>query len=160
MKLRGDHGGGTFKFCFQLGNVQHPNSLRNTVLFMVFAAKDIPVNLATAFKSYHDQVQSLGAQNWQGKTIQVIFFSDYELLCSVYGLSGASGACPCLFCLATKSKLQVSLSTRAGSPPRTLQGLAEDYRKFVQNGARVSRAKEFNNASGANRGHLRASIAP
>ena len=51
VKIGGDHGGDSFKLCLQLGYVAHPNSVKNTVPFLVFAVKDTPGNLATATMS-------------------------------------------------------------------------------------------------------------
>ena len=39
VKLGGDHGGESFKFCFQIVNVSHPNALVNTVPFLPSAVK-------------------------------------------------------------------------------------------------------------------------
>ena len=75
----------------------------------------------------------------------MILFGDYELLCSSYGLSGASGVRPCLFCLSPKSTFQEPKSERPTHEARTLLGLAEDYKRFCEDGARIRRAKEFNN---------------
>lgn len=107
VKLGGDHGGKSFKLCFQLGNVPHPNSVKNTVPVITFAAKDTPSNLATAFQPYAEQVTALRNTQWDGKAIRVVFFGDYEFLCLTYGLSGPSGYRPCLFCLTTKAEFQV-----------------------------------------------------
>ena len=145
VKIGGDHGGGTFKLSFQLGNVRHPYSVKNTVPFLVFAAKDTPANLATAFKPYGTQLRQLGAEQWQGKRVRPILFGDYEFLCSIFGLSGPSGVRPCLFCLAPKKEFQKAKSDRPTHHARTLQSLADDYEKFCQNGARIVRAREFNN---------------
>ena len=43
LKLDGDHGGGSFKFC--LLNVKHPNSKTSTFLVRMFEAKDNVENL-------------------------------------------------------------------------------------------------------------------
>ena len=40
LKLGGDHGGGSFKFCLQVLNVKHPNSKTSTFLVRMFEAKD------------------------------------------------------------------------------------------------------------------------
>ena len=38
-ELGGDHGGGSSKVCFQLGNMAHPNSVGKTIPFLVFKAR-------------------------------------------------------------------------------------------------------------------------
>ena len=52
---------------------------------------------------------------------------------------------PCLFCLSPKSTFQESKSERPTHEARTLRGLAEDHKRFCEDGARLTRAKEFNN---------------
>ena len=59
VKIGGDHGGGSLKFSFQLGNVAHPNSIKNTVPFLVAAAKDSASNVATLLQPYSRQIASL-----------------------------------------------------------------------------------------------------
>eukprot|EP00117_Sycon_ciliatum_P016182 scpid19464/ scgid4041/ E3 ubiquitin-protein ligase NRDP1; RING finger protein 41 &gt; E3 ubiquitin-protein ligase NRDP1; RING finger protein 41 len=143
VKIGGDHGGHSFKLCFQLVNVLHPNSLSNTVPFLVFAAKDSPSNLATAFQPYAEQVDRLRSCSWKGKKIKVCLFGDYDFMMKLYGLSGASGVRPCLFCLATKKDMQPSPDTLF--PDRTLDMLKEDLGRFVESGSRLQNAKQFNN---------------
>ena len=111
IKLGGDHGGGSFKLSFQLGNTHHPNLVKNPVPFLIFAAKDTAANLATTFLPYSDQVMALQRQKWEGRTIHVLMFGDYGFLCTCYGLSGPSGNRPCLFCLTTKSAFQEALTS-------------------------------------------------
>ena len=45
IKIGGDHGGKSFKSCFQVCNTAHPNSKENTVVFSLFEAKDYRSNL-------------------------------------------------------------------------------------------------------------------
>ncbi len=100
--------------------------------------------------------------------IQVFFTGDYELLCVMYGLSGASGKykpgiveyflwiiksfCEgrhcCLWCIIRSADLKVPLCVRGHSPLRSLQTLMEDHKKFVDAGADLKKAKEFNNVIG------------
>ena len=80
VKVGGDHGGQSFKFSFQICNTDHPNSLFNTVPFLVFGAKDLPTNLATTFEPYSSQLQELEGRTWSGKTIRLSLFGDYEFL--------------------------------------------------------------------------------
>ena len=119
VKIGGDHGGGSFKLSFQLGNVANPNSVKNTVPFLGFARKDTPGILAT-FQPYADQITSLKCQHWQRKQIKVIFLGDYEFLCACYVLSGPSGVRPCLYCLAKKTAFPDALSKDAFPDALTL----------------------------------------
>ena len=45
LKIGDDHGGGSFKMSFQIGNVEHPNKPENTVIFSIMEAKDLRSNL-------------------------------------------------------------------------------------------------------------------
>ena len=45
LKLGGDHGGGSFKFVFQIANKERPNSLDNTIPISIFECHDTAVNL-------------------------------------------------------------------------------------------------------------------
>ena len=40
LKLGGDHGGGSFKFVFQIANKERPNSLGNTIPISIFECHD------------------------------------------------------------------------------------------------------------------------
>ena len=40
IKIGGDDGGGSFKLSYQIGNVSHPNSTDNTLVFSIFEPKD------------------------------------------------------------------------------------------------------------------------
>ena len=52
----GDHGGGSFKMSFQLSNATNPNSVKNTVVFLAFGAKNTYDNLAQMLKPYAEQI--------------------------------------------------------------------------------------------------------
>lgn len=45
VKLGGDHGGQSFKFCFQIVNVSHPNALQNTILFLPLVRVTVNFNV-------------------------------------------------------------------------------------------------------------------
>ena len=145
VKLGGDHGGGSFKFSFQIANTAHPNALQNTVPFLVFAAPDSFENLATTLNPFADQVKMLMGTTWDSRYIRCIFFGDYELLCACYGLSGPSGRRPCLFCLSTKAEMQLPPTQQPAHEERSLQRLNEDLKRFEQNGSCLAHAKLFNN---------------
>ena len=145
VKIGGDHGGNSFKLCFQIANVRNPNSLECTIPFCIFEAKDTPANLATAFSVFYDQIVTLNGMAWEEHTIHVTLFGDYEFQTSTYGLSGSSGVRPCLHCHTTKKDFQTEKQKRAVSTPRTLQTLREDLTKYQQDGCVLTRAKFFNN---------------
>ncbi len=96
----------------------------------------------------------------RGKRVRVFLSGDYEFLCHMFGLSGASGipkCCTsiainyfvycigkhcCLWCLTKNDSLK--------SPPnplclRTTGSICVDYNSFVADGADLKRAKFHNN---------------
>ena len=112
LKLGGDKGGGTFKFCFQHLNVECPNSPDNTCVFALFEAPDSYTNLRICFERYKKDIDELQSRTWRygiiytasvhvinymvilfnrGKKVRIFLCGDYEFLCRLYGLSGASG---------------------------------------------------------------------
>ena len=74
VKIGGDHGGGSLKLSFQLGNVTHPNSIKSTNPFLVAAAKDSASNVATSLLPYSRQIASLQELTAENKSTQVTFF--------------------------------------------------------------------------------------
>ena len=71
--------------------------------------------------------------NWE-KNIRVFLFGDYEFLCSMYGISGACGRHPCLWCHIPSDMLCVPLAERLNQfSLRSLITLKSDYDKFVNN---------------------------
>eukprot|EP00117_Sycon_ciliatum_P024768 scpid36716/ scgid20708/ len=146
VKIGGDHGGGSFKLCFQIANFPNPNSLKNTVPVVFFEAKDSPANLATALKPYYAQIESLRHASWNEHSIKVVLFGDYEFQTHVFGLSGSSGVRPCLHCLETKKDFQVAPTERAtGADSRDLARLATDHAASVESGGNISHARKYNN---------------
>ena len=143
VKVGGDHGGESFKLCFQIVNTASPNSLANTIPFLVFGAKDSPSNLQTTLEPYYAQFQQLSTTEWNGKRIRLTVFGDYEFLTKSYGLSGSSGRRPCLFCLSTKDEFQTPLTPEV--QPRSLDQLKEDFDRFSGSGGALSTAKHYNN---------------
>ena len=95
-------------------------------------------------------------------------FGDYEFLCNLYGLSGASGKLNlqfmltvyntfligrhcCLWCTIPSDKLKVDKVTRDSEntiAPRSLASLSQKYQEFVTAGSNLKRAKFFDNVIG------------
>ena len=121
LKIGGDKGHQSFKLNLQLCNVEHPNSQKNTCLLSIFMAGDSTTNLHTCLDMYREQMSELDGMALRcvivktihslrsltilcrGRTIKTFLTGDYEFLCKMYGLSGASGklakrgrAFPCL----------------------------------------------------------------
>lgn len=156
LKLGGDHGGGSFKFVMQIANHELPNSVFNTIPICIFDCHDTYNNLATALSIYADQIRKLQSEvTWRGYSFTVFMFGDYEFLAKVYGLSGPSGARPCLYCLCPKKQMDKTPHTRdaADSVLRTLDSLAADHDRFVSDGSNQALVKNYNNA-------LRSSLFP
>lgn len=65
VKIGGDKGGGSFKMNFQVVNIHHPNSPKNTCAFCVFEAPDNPANLQIALQRYREQVNELKNKFWR-----------------------------------------------------------------------------------------------
>eukprot|EP00117_Sycon_ciliatum_P026615 scpid33635/ scgid5600/ E3 ubiquitin-protein ligase NRDP1; RING finger protein 41 &gt; E3 ubiquitin-protein ligase NRDP1; RING finger protein 41 len=142
VKVGGDHGGDSFKMSVQVCNVRHPNSIRNIIPFVVFAAKDSPANLATALQPFASQINLLSSTLWHGRSVRVLLFGDYEFQTQQYGLSGSSAVHPCLHCEATKTEFQQPGAT---SNCRSLASLETCHSAFVAAGARLPDAKRFKN---------------
>ena len=156
VKIGGDHGGGMFKFCLQIANVTHPNSITRTIPIIVFSEKDSPANLETAMGRYRQQVTNLlTEQTWHGKSFDVFLFGDYEYQTNMFGLSGARGQRPCLHCLLTRKDIGQPKDQRpaANTVPRNLGQLAHDLEQFQAAGSVHQNAKLSNNV-------LRAAVLP
>ena len=147
LKVGGDHGGGSFKMSFQVANVENPNKPENTVVFSVLEAKDYKSNLLLCLERFKTHIAKFSQVKWSERTFQVYLFGDYEFLCTMYGISGASGRHPCLWCHITKDKLQVPLSERDGIfTCRSLESLKNDYHTFMDvYNSNLSKAKLVNN---------------
>ena len=64
IKIGGDHGGKSFKACFQICNVKNPNNKDNTVVFSLFEAKDYRQNLKVALGIFTEQID-LQKMQWR-----------------------------------------------------------------------------------------------
>ena len=67
VKIGGDHGDTSFKFCYQIANVSNPNSKENTVVFSIFEAKDTRPNLKTCLSRYKAQVNITAHKHYRTK---------------------------------------------------------------------------------------------
>lgn len=65
IKIGGDHGGRSFKACYEICNILHPNSKNNTVIFSLFEAKDYRTNLRAGLTKFKNQVDCLQTSQWQ-----------------------------------------------------------------------------------------------
>eukprot|EP00731_Ephydatia_muelleri_P002365 Em0001g2365a len=136
LKLGGDKGGGSFKMNFQIVNVAAPNSVHNTCVFCCFEADDTVTNLHIALDRYKDQVSHLQGMQWRQYTIKLFMCGDYEFITRMYGLSGASGCYPCLYCLVFHENMVKPLSARGHAPPRTYESICTDHQRYIASGVR------------------------
>ena len=65
VKIGGDHGGNSFKACYQVCNTTNPNSKDNTVIFSIFEAKDTRGNIRTGLRHFTNQVDELQKTMWK-----------------------------------------------------------------------------------------------
>ena len=65
VKIGGDHGGNSFKACYQVCNTTNPNSKDNTVIFSIFEAKDTRGNIRTGLRHFTSQVDELQKTMWK-----------------------------------------------------------------------------------------------
>ena len=65
LKIGGDKGGSSFKMNFQIVNVQCPNSVGNTCVFVAFQAPDSLTNLHVALDRYKEQLDVLQHTQWK-----------------------------------------------------------------------------------------------
>ena len=136
VKFGGDHGGKSFKFCFRIVNTKNPNSFRNTIPVCVFSGKDNPACI----------VHNLKSSEWESGSgckfkIKILRCGEYEFLTTLYGLSGASGLHPCLFCTTDKKNMQLPPEHRLQSTLWTLHTLHTNHMSFIEAGGNLIKAK-------------------
>ena len=130
LKIGGDHGGGSFKMSFQIGNVEHPDKPDNTVIFSIMEAKDLRSNLMLCLERFKLHIDKIHKLEWENHIFRVFLFGDYEFLCCMYGLSGASDAHPSLWCRITAMMLNIPLSIRGSSEEHSIESLSENLNIF------------------------------
>ena len=147
VKIGGDHGGESFKECYQICNVRHPNKKENTIVFSIFEAKDSRTNLRVCLERFQSHIDQLSQVTWEGLKFRVFMFGDYQYLSFMYGISGASGRHCCLWCSATYEEMQADPVTVKGTLfPRSLETLKDDYLNFTTSGGKkLKNAKLYNN---------------
>ena len=70
VNIGSDHGGGSFKMCFQIPNVEEPNAAQNTAVFCCFLAPDSHVNLSLTLVRFEKQSKALSDLKWRDKKIR------------------------------------------------------------------------------------------
>ena len=145
LKIGGDHGGGSFKMCYEICNVNHPNRKENTIVFSIFQEKDSRANLRICLERFRAHINQLSKITWEGYHFRIFMFGDYQYLCYMYGLSGASAHHSCLWCLVTGDEMQLPPSGRLYVLKRNLDSIKQDFFCFVEDGKNLKRAKLFSN---------------
>ena len=105
-------------------------------MITMFNGKDTAKNLRRALWHYRHQVYKLEKLKWMVKSIKLFLFGDYDFQWKVFGLSGAAGIHPCLWCYTTKRQMQkLKTDTQPAIQERTsryetrLQKISERRRK-------------------------------
>ena len=150
IKVGGDHGKGSMKVMAQVVNVEKPNSTDNTSLITMVECKDTPDNLRRILSQYRKELEEMQGMMWRDKKVHLFFFGDYDFLTKVYGLSGAAGIHPCLFCTATKDQIEFPAKFKEGKASgeiqeRTLDSITAEYKRFKKDGKNVKNAKLHSN---------------
>ena len=144
VKIGGDHGKNSMKFTLQIGNIQKPNSKSNTIVIAMVEARDTHNNLDRFLDGgLGNDIHMLSSHTWQHKKIKLFLNGDYEFLTKMYGLSGAQGSYPWLWCLTPKHEIQNK------SPPaslRNLERLHTDNIAFVEHGEHKKDVNKHNNS--------------
>ncbi|XP_065661633.1 uncharacterized protein LOC136084751 [Hydra vulgaris] len=130
---------------YQIVNTINPNSSENTIVFNIFESKDLRAYIKVAMVRFEKQIEALQIMKYKDNSIRVFIFGDYEFLCSLYGISGASGKHCCLFCYATTNEMKVCKKERTGIESRTLENLQADFERFMKDGGIKKKAKFYNN---------------
>ena len=144
VKIGGDHGRGTFKLTMQVANVEKPNSKTNTIVFAYGEVVDSHENLRKIMNNFETEINSMQGMMWEGKAIKIFLFGDYKFYTSLYGLSGAAGVHPCLWCTATR--LQMKSNNQGTHCPRTIEKLKDSYYKFeLEGNLNLDLAKYYQN---------------
>ncbi|XP_033646390.1 uncharacterized protein LOC117305619 [Asterias rubens] len=142
VKFGGDKGGSSFKMAFQIINVVHPNSLKNTVTCACFCGDDSYYNLMKTLPRVIDQISDLANLEWRGHKFRLFSFGDYAFLTKLYGVCSSNARYCCIYCRISKSNMQRPLCERQASFRRSLQSIKEQHQLFVEDGQKRSRAKD------------------
>ena len=65
VKVGGDKGGGSLKFCYQVANVHHPNKRASTTTVMMFNSDDSYENLSRTLPLISSQIEAFQDTTWR-----------------------------------------------------------------------------------------------
>ncbi|XP_071796273.1 uncharacterized protein [Asterias amurensis] len=142
LKVGGDKGGNSFKMCFQIVNVNKPNSLENTVVFACYEGTDSLVNLQRTMPAMMEQIALLSTKKWRERSFRLLCFGDYELLNKLYGINGCNARYCCIYCTLSKEQMQTPFTERSCSQLRTLDSIRAQFELFTEDGSKRSRSKD------------------
>ena len=145
IKLGGDHGGDIFKVTLQVLNKSSPNSKDNTIVIMALQGKDTVENVQMSFEKIESEIKKLQNASWNNKKIRLFLCGDYQFLCCVYGIQGATSSFPCLWCNVPKSDIQAESKAKSAQL-RTLHDMSVNLKEFLSEGkGKKSVAKDYFN---------------
>ena len=121
-------------------NTSCPNSKEQTVVVACFESKDTRSNLEFGLEKIRDSIMKLNDSKWRDKKIVLTLFGDYQFLCNFYGISGACGKYPCLWCYVSKEQIQIEENS-ISCDLRSLRSLERDFEQFKKTGKNLKNAK-------------------
>ena len=117
-------------------NLNKANSKKNTFVVGFVEIKDSFENLKVCMETFKSDLEELQGLVWDKKKIKLVFFGDYEFLSKLYGLSGAAGNFPCLWCVTSKSQMKKGPSC---SKRRTLKMIQRSHFRFKTYGKGIKK---------------------
>ncbi|XP_047136315.1 uncharacterized protein LOC105850584 [Hydra vulgaris] len=129
--------------CYQVVNVEKPNAKTNTTVFNIFEASDCKTNLKFSLSRFKSEIDLLQNTIWREKQIRVFLFGDYKFLCAIYGITGATGRHPCLFCNITRQGMSTPIKDNIEM--RSLETLDSHLEKYKNHGSDPKFAKLCDN---------------
>ena len=160
IKIGADHGKNHLKFTLEVMNTPCPNSKENTVVIAMASVKDTYENLKTFLEggtiddrnNYQPsigllkEIEMLQRHKWRGKQIKLSLNGDYSFLCNAYGISGATGSYPCIWCLVKSSDLEHPKDDK-DYEERSISSITEDHIRFKEESdGNKAVVKHYNNA--------------
>ena len=132
VKVGGDHGRGSMKICTQIANLVNPNAKEHTHMVALVEEKDSYEVLQGLLSNLNSDISLLQTSTWDNKEILTFLFGDYAFFCKLYGLSGATGKYPCIWCLISSDEMKRSKKNTKRS--RTLAMLERENRRYNNQG--------------------------
>ena len=144
IKIGGDKGGGSFKACAQIVNVQYPNSPKNTTVFASMEAPDYYDNLEFLLQRYKHEIPLIDGMEWCGYTIELLGAGDIQYVNTILGISTCSAMHPCYACEIDKDEMQEPRKTKTGRK-RTLKTNDGHYQNFIKDGSKLKQQAKYKN---------------